>query len=93
MMKKNLRSIMVAQVHDELIFDCPPEEIDLMLVPGVAFDPAGRRLGRGRGFYDRYLSRPDATHIYKVGLCRPGALVPEVPAEAHDVVMDRVATF
>ncbi len=70
----------------------PPAEIDLMLVPGVAFDAEGRRLGRGGGFYDRYLSRPDAAHIYKVGLCRSGALVPEVPAEAHDVTMDIVIT-
>ncbi len=73
--------------------EIPPAEIDLVLVPGVAFDPSGRRLGRGRGFYDRYLSRTDATHIHKVGLCHPGALVPEVPTEAHDVVMDRVVTF
>jgi 5-formyltetrahydrofolate cyclo-ligase len=71
----------------------PPSEIDLALVPGVAFDAAGRRLGRGGGFYDRYLARPDAAHIYKVGLCPPGALVAEVPAEAHDIPMDRVVTF
>ncbi len=67
-----------------------PEEIDLMLVPGVAFDESGRRLGRGRGFYDRYLSGPHAARICKVGLCPPHALVPEVPAEPHDVVMDKI---
>ncbi len=72
--------------------EIPPAEIDLVLIPGVAFDPSGRRLGRGRGFYDRYLARPDAAHIYKVGLCHPYALVPEVPAEPHDVVMDIVIT-
>jgi 5-formyltetrahydrofolate cyclo-ligase len=71
----------------------PPSEIDLMLVPGVAFDAAGGRLGRGGGFYDRYLAGPEAAGIYKVGLCPVGALVAEVPAEAHDVVMDRVVTF
>ncbi|MDR2883310.1 MAG: 5-formyltetrahydrofolate cyclo-ligase [Alistipes sp.] len=69
-----------------------PQEIDLMLVPGVAFDSAGQRLGRGRGFYDRYLSQPAATHIYKVGLCHSGALVPEIPAETHDVAMNRIVT-
>ncbi len=72
--------------------EIPPAEIDLMLVPGVAFDPTGRRLGRGRGFYDRYLSHPAAAHICKVGLCHPHALVSEVPAEPHDVVMDIVIT-
>ncbi len=70
--------------------EIPPAEIDLALVPGVAFDEAGRRLGRGKGFYDRYLGHPSAAHIYRVGLCRPGALVAEVPAEAHDVVMDKI---
>jgi 5-formyltetrahydrofolate cyclo-ligase len=64
-----------------------------MIVPGMAFDPAGRRLGRGGGFYDRYLARPDAAHIYKVGLCPPEALIEEVPAEAHDIVMNRVITI
>lgn len=67
-----------------------PEEIDLMLVPGVAFDASGHRLGRGGGFYDRYLGRPAASHIYKVGLCRPEALIPEVPTEPHDIKMDRI---
>lgn len=68
----------------------PPEDIDIALVPGVAFDAAGRRLGRGKGFYDRYLSRPDAARIYKVGICPPHALVPEVPAESHDVTMNEI---
>lgn len=67
-----------------------PREIDLMLVPGVAFDRSGRRLGRGGGFYDRYLSQPEAAHIYKVGLCPPHALVDEVPTEPHDVRMDEI---
>jgi 5-formyltetrahydrofolate cyclo-ligase len=72
--------------------EIPPSEIDLMLIPGVAFDAAGRRLGRGGGFYDRYLAQADAAHIYKVGLCRPRALVPKVPAEPHDIIMDKIIT-
>lgn len=70
--------------------EIPPHEIDLMLVPGVAFDGEGRRLGRGGGFYDRYLGQPDAAPIHKVGLCRPEALVNEVPTEPHDVAMDKI---
>jgi 5-formyltetrahydrofolate cyclo-ligase len=72
--------------------EIPPGEIDLAIVPGVAFDPAGRRLGRGGGFYDRYLAQPQAAHIYKVGLCPSPALVPKVPAEPHDVTMDKIVT-
>lgn len=68
----------------------PPEEIDLMLVPGMAFDARGGRLGRGKGFYDRYLSRPEAAHIYKVGVCLPHRFIAEVPTEPHDIVMDAV---
>lgn len=69
-----------------------PAEIDLMIVPGAAFDRAGRRLGRGGGFYDRYLSSPRAAAIYKIGVCLPCRLVGEVPAEAHDTPMDIVIT-
>lgn len=70
----------------------PPEEIELMIVPGMAFDPVGRRLGRGKGFYDYYLSSPGAVRIHKMGVCLPHQLVDEVPHESHDVVMDDVIT-
>lgn len=65
-----------------------PREIGLMLVPGIAFDRGGRRLGRGKGFYDRYLAQPEATDIYKVGVCAPGRLLAEIPCEPHDAIMD-----
>ena len=65
----------------------PPEKIDLILVPGLAFDEMGRRLGRGKGYYDRFLLR---TKGKTMGICR--CLVPEVPVEDHDIRMDAVAT-
>lgn len=68
---------------------CPPERIDLIVCPGVAFTDDGRRLGRGKGYYDRYLSLP-AFHAYRVGVCYAHQLVEELPVEAHDVRMDRV---
>jgi 5,10-methenyltetrahydrofolate synthetase len=64
------------------------DQIGLALVPGMAFDAACHRLGRGKGYYDRFLSaHPD---IYKIGVCFPFQRVAEVPSEAHDVIMDEV---
>ena len=62
--------------------------IDLAIVPGVAFDARGNRLGRGKGYYDRLLPRLPST--YKIGICFPFQLLEEVPAEAQDVRMDEV---
>ncbi len=64
-------------------------EIDAFLCPGLAFDPRGGRLGRGRGFYDRMLAnvRPDAL---KLGVCFEIQLVADTFPEAHDVLMDHV---
>ena len=64
--------------------------IDLAVIPGVAFDRWGNRLGRGKGYYDRLLPRiPTA---YKLGLCFPFQVVEQIPAEAHDISMDEVLT-
>jgi len=69
----------------------PPSQIDLMIVPGVAFDVSGHRLGRGKGFYDRFLAECD-THIYSVGVCFPFQLVENLPCEPHDQPVDIVIT-
>ena len=64
--------------------------IEVALVPGMAFDAAGHRLGRGRGYYDRFLAaRP---FIYKIGVCFPFQRVAEVPFDGHDVMMDEVVS-
>ncbi len=62
-------------------------EIDLILVPGLAFDRTGRRLGRGKGYYDRFLAD---FHGKTMGIC--GHLMPEIPVEQHDITMDAIAT-
>jgi 5-formyltetrahydrofolate cyclo-ligase len=64
-------------------------EIDAFFCPGLAFDPRGGRLGRGRGFYDRALAaaRADA---WKLGICQPLQIVPDTFAEPHDIAMDEV---
>ncbi|WP_294616767.1 5-formyltetrahydrofolate cyclo-ligase [uncultured Bacteroides sp.] len=64
--------------------------IDLVVVPGVAFDRNGNRLGRGKGYYDRLLPRIPAA--YKAGICFPFQVVEEVPAEPFDIRMDEVIT-
>lgn len=65
-------------------------DIDFIVVPGVAFDRNGNRLGRGKGYYDRLLPRiPSA---YKAGICFPFQLVEEVPAEPFDIRMDEIIT-
>lgn len=65
------------------------DEIELIVVPGVAFDARGHRLGLGGGYYDRFLSRVSAP---KVGLTYDCLLLDEVPLEPHDAVMDIVVT-
>ena len=62
--------------------------IDVAIVPGMAFDTDGHRLGRGKGYYDRFLTR--IPYIYKIGLCFSWQIVDCVPSDEHDVVMDEV---
>lgn len=68
-----------------------PRQLDAVIVPGVAFDLSGRRLGFGKGYYDRFLPalRPEAV---KVGLVYDLQLVPEVPAGPNDVPVDIIVT-
>jgi 5-formyltetrahydrofolate cyclo-ligase len=66
------------------------EKVDLIVVPGVAFDRKGNRMGRGRGFYDRLLkSTPNAL---KVGVCYDFQMLDCIPVEEFDVPMDRIIT-
>ncbi len=62
--------------------------IDIAIIPGMAFDAEGHRLGRGKGYYDRFLSR--VPYIYKIGLCFSWQMVDHVPCDEHDIVMDEV---
>ncbi len=71
--------------------ECRPSEIDVMIVPGIAFTPNGGRMGRGRGYYDRYLSQPEAARIHRIGVCFRCQLRRELPLEPHDIAMDEVA--
>lgn len=71
--------------------ECLPGELDLIVVPGVAFTSRGERMGRGRGYYDRYLTQPTLRAV-KIGVCFAHQLVDTLPVEPHDVPMDCVVT-
>ncbi|MFH1095658.1 MAG: 5-formyltetrahydrofolate cyclo-ligase [Candidatus Micrarchaeota archaeon] len=66
-------------------------KIDFVLVPGLAFDKKGRRLGYGMGYYDKFLKKVRAD-CAKVGLAYEGQMLKEIVPEAHDVPMDYVVT-
>jgi 5-formyltetrahydrofolate cyclo-ligase len=65
--------------------------IDLVVVPGVAFDPRGGRLGRGRGHYDATLAGLPAS-VARLGVAFDAQVVEGIPAEPHDVPLDGVVT-
>ena len=62
--------------------------IDVAVIPGVAFDVEGNRLGRGKGYYDRIL--PLLTSAYKIGLCFSFQIADNIPTETHDMKVDEV---
>lgn len=67
----------------------PPNRLDLILVPGVAFDLHGRRLGRGKGFYDQLLASVRGTTC---GVAFDEQIVESVPVEPHDAHLNCILT-
>ncbi len=67
------------------------DAIDLSVVPGVAFDPQGNRLGHGKGYYDRLLQN-FTEKTTTVGLAFECQMVPEIPQDEHDMPVDIVIT-
>lgn len=68
---------------------CEPEE-GLLLMPGVAFDEQGHRVGYGGGYYDRYLEKHP--HLIHIALAFEFQIFPEVPSEKHDICPDLIVT-
>lgn len=62
--------------------------IDVAIIPGMAFDEKNNRLGRGKGYYDRLLARMPG--VYKIGICFDFQKVDSVPADSNDIKMDEV---
>ena len=69
----------------------PADQIDMMIVPALAFDRLGNRLGRGGGFYDRFLAQ-DHMHAVTCGLAFQEQLLDEIPTEHHDRPVDLLVT-
>lgn len=65
------------------------DEIDLILVPGVAFDVDNNRMGRGKAYYDKLLLSLKA---FKLGVCFDFQLLKSVPTDEHDIKMDRIVS-
>jgi len=73
---------------------CPlagPEEIDLIVVPGVGFDLSGQRIGYGKGYYDKVLHRLEGKGVL-TAFCYEFQIVESLVGEPHDVNMDRIIT-
>lgn len=68
-----------------------PDELDLVMVPGVAFDRNGGRMGHGFGYYDKLLEHVH-DHAPLVALAFECQLFPEIPTQAHDIFMDKIIT-
>ena len=64
-------------------------DLDLVVVPGIAFDRGGNRLGRGKGYYDRFLKKIPA-RTASIGLAFGFQILPTVPATQHDISVDKV---
>lgn len=69
----------------------PPEQLDIIFVPGLAFTRDGRRIGRGGGYYDRYLGQPECT-ARLIGITTDLQLVNVIPTEGHDKHVQQIIT-
>ena len=81
----------ILELKDEFVEIIDPKILDLIIMPGVAFDKFGNRLGYGGGYYDRFIERTKK-NIHLLALCYKEQLVEQVPTEPHDKVMDEIIT-
>lgn len=66
-------------------------DVDLIVVPGMAFDRNGNRLGRGKGYYDRFLAK--YPEVARIGICFDFQVVDSVPTDDFDIVMHKVLPY
>ncbi len=81
----------IYQPRQDRVKEIPLDDIDLVVVPGVAFDKKNIRLGRGHGYYDRFLSGlPKTTKT--IGLAFDFQVVENLPQDPHDIPVSRTIT-
>jgi len=81
----NVSGCGIAHPLNDKLIEC--KDVELILVPGLAFTKEGKRLGRGGGFYDRLLNRYKGN---KIGLCFKEQIKKDLPSERHDRRVDQV---
>ncbi len=81
----------ILEPRDTCFRPVSPSDIDVHLIPGMAFDPKGGRLGHGAGCYDRFLAECGEESIY-IGVAFSWQLIEDVPSEDHDIPMDWIIT-
>ncbi|CAK9298657.1 unnamed protein product [Gordionus sp. m RMFG-2023] len=95
--KWNIKQHSEIQGNESLDIYDKNEELDLMFVPGLAFTNSGLRLGRGKGYYDRYLAYIKQKNItngvklpYIIALCYKISILSYIPTDAHDMIVDEI---
>ena len=81
----------ILEPKDELIRKFDPNKLDLILIPGIAFDLAGHRIGYGYGYYDRFLKKLKS-NAKKIGLAFDFQVVEKIAESPHDIPVDYIIT-
>ncbi len=89
-LQRGFKGIMEPVEDTRLSFKFKPSEDTLAILPGVAFDMSGYRLGYGKGFYDRFLAQH--RQISSMALAFSCQIVDELPHDEHDIKMDKIVT-
>jgi len=85
----SIGSYRILEPKKEKIRNTNIEDIDLLIIPGVAFNEKGDRLGHGKGYYDKILNK---TKSLKIGLAFEFQILEKIPTESHDVPVDMIIT-
>ena len=89
-LEKGFMGIPEPKENMQLCYKFNPDEDTLVILPGVAFDTRGFRLGYGKGFYDKFLS--NKRQLSTMALAFACQIVEELPSEEHDIKMDKIVT-
>lgn len=89
-LEKGLMGILEPREDMRFRYKFNPKEDTLVIIPGVAFDISGYRIGYGRGFYDKFLV--NKRQLSTMALAYACQIVDEIPREAHDIRMDKIVT-